>query len=843
MRSLRKRAGRRRRGLGAAGIGLILVGLVLAFGSLPASAAPSGSVSGVVRDGDGNPAGGICVTVQNGPGTRTDAAGAYTIGALASGTYALDVVDCNPTPHFVEQWYLGHRVAGDADPVTVTDGADTPLSDVTLERGVSIQGTVTGAGNPLTGMAVNVTPVAPGLPSASVQTDASGQYATSPLPPGDYRVGFSDPGPNPAWAPQYWKQQPDAGAANPVTLALSDGDVHGGIDAPLSPLAATEASIEGTVHGPSGDGLPNICVSVEVPRNGGGFDWIAGTNTAPAGTYRIDHLAPGDVRVHFRDCNNGPYIEQWYAGQANGDQSTPVSLTAGAVQSGIDATLARGVMVSGRAVDPQGNPIPGINVNVNPVDSGPSGWAQTDADGRYRTTGLPLGSYLVSFQDQRPTPVWASQYWDGAASRDSATVLRLTADDRPERAGVDATLSAGASVAGRVYAPGGGPAANICVNAVVLAGNNPDWIAGTSTSPDGSYRLGGLPTTAVRIMFQDCNNTGPYVTQWWQHQRDFEGATPLSLRPGAKRTGIDAHLTVAGALRGTVTDRAGRPLEGVCVQATAASFVGGLTRTAADGAYSLYLSRAGKFRVQFVDCTDRPQYSGQWWNAASAANATVITVASGQTVTNIDASLARGSCRHGVRQSREPQRRRDDNRVRRRLPAEPVRAVRAGQRRRHVLGAQRAVRDVRGRVPRLPTEPGAQRHGARSPVRGDELPGGVVEGRGHPPHAGRGRARSGRAGRRPRRDRARPARRRVRLVLRLRRAHDRLDHARPRRPHRRVHVRAARLAERDERGRGEGRARLHGQLHLDDRWHARFGPRHVVADHGHRSHRRRHLRL
>src|SRR3954453_14605296 len=204
----------------------------MAFGSLPASAAPSGSISGVVRDPGGDAVEDVCVTVQGGPGVRTDANGAYTIGTLDSGTYALGFVDCSASPHFVEQWFSGHRLVSDADLVTVTDGMDAPLADVTLERGVAIVGKVTGGGDALADMAVKVTRAAPGFPSAPAKTDADGHSLPPPLPPGDYEVAFSDPSPTPKWATQYWKQEADSGAADPVTLSLTDGDVHAGVDAP-----------------------------------------------------------------------------------------------------------------------------------------------------------------------------------------------------------------------------------------------------------------------------------------------------------------------------------------------------------------------------------------------------------------------------------------------------------------------------------------------------------------------------------------------------------------------------------------------------------------------------------
>ena len=51
--------------------------------------------------------------------------------------------DCRPSTRFVTQWYLGHTDPNSADPVTITDGVDTPLADVVLAAGVVVSGTVT----------------------------------------------------------------------------------------------------------------------------------------------------------------------------------------------------------------------------------------------------------------------------------------------------------------------------------------------------------------------------------------------------------------------------------------------------------------------------------------------------------------------------------------------------------------------------------------------------------------------------------------------------------------------------------------------------------------------------
>ncbi len=145
---------------------------------------------------------------------------------------------------------------------------------------------------------------------------------------------------------------------------------------------------------------------------------LAGTVTDADGRYTIGQLPATDIRVHFRDCNSGPYLDQWYDTQSGYESSTPVVLAAGDDRTGIDAQLTEGTEVAGRVTDANGNPIAGISVNVNPVDSGSSVGAQTDSSGNYRTSALPPGAYRVQFRDGSSPATWASQFWNGQVDAD-----------------------------------------------------------------------------------------------------------------------------------------------------------------------------------------------------------------------------------------------------------------------------------------------------------------------------------------------------------------------------------------------------------------------------------------
>ena len=147
--------------------------------------------------------------------------------------------------------------------------------------------------------------------------------------------------------------------------------------------------------------------------------------------------------------------------------------------------------MSGVVTDGSGTPLAGINVNANPFNGpGPSAGAQTAADGTYRTGPLPDGAYRVQFSD--PDNVWAIQYWPAANTFNTAGPVELSVAAGNEHGGVDASLTAAATITGVVTDAAGAPLADICVN-----GNTPEQGGfsglGSSarTAADGTYSLSG----------------------------------------------------------------------------------------------------------------------------------------------------------------------------------------------------------------------------------------------------------------------------------------------------------------------------------------------------------------
>ena len=291
-----------------------------------------------------------------------------------------------------------------------------------------------------------------------------------------------------------------------------------------------------------------------------------------------------------------------------------MSTTAGSASTGVDAELTTGITVSGTVTDSGGNPIPGINVWVNPDSSGSGAGAQTDANGNYTTSGLAPGSYRVQFSANGPDPAWATQFWNDQPSWNSSTLLTISDADTPNRAGIDAVLDQAATITGTVTDPHGAPVAGECVNTVVPSGQGYDGIANTNTGSDGTYALTGLPATPVLVLFQDCNQSGPYVDQWWDNQPDPSTALTIPLVAGATTPGIDAHLSVRGGDPRSREQRRWHAAPGDLRAGDPRRWFGGLARTDQNGDYSMTISRAGSYIVQFVDCNDSPAYAGQWWD-------------------------------------------------------------------------------------------------------------------------------------------------------------------------------------------------------------------------------------
>ena len=564
---------RRVRGRAILVAAFVVVAVLL--GSISAVAAPSGtgSISGHVVDRSGNPLAGICVNVDGGPGLQTDGSGAYTITGLDTGVYKVGFRDCNASPQFVSQWYLGRPDSGAADPLPVTDAVDT---------------------------------------------SAARRYLGA----------------------RHVRQR------------------HG--------------------HGPARCAVSAASASTRTSRTTASYDWIAGTTTAPDGDLHASASSPRPTSASTSaTAASGPFIDQWYDGQSDPNSSTPLVLGAGRQPDGRSTRSSpRRRRSAGRVTDANGNPIAGIYVNVNPTDRRLRRGARPTARVGTRPARCAAGTYRVQFQDSSPNPAWAAQYWNGQPSRNTATVLTLSAADGPVRDGSqrDADAPAPPSRA-RSPTPTGAPAGErLRQRGRRHAATVPTGSAARRPRATAPTRIGGLPATRGEGLLPGLQRRRAVRrSSGGSNQPDFDSATPLTLHAGrAPVRGRRAARRRGAVITGTVTDSAGHPLAGICAQATTATFVGGMARTRSDGQL---LDQPGRGPAATGSsswtATTRRSSPGEWWDdQPTAATARTVTVGAGQTVDPRRRGAGAGRGRLDLRAGRQRERRRDDDGVRRRVPPE-----------------------------------------------------------------------------------------------------------------------------------------------------------------------------
>lgn len=99
--------------------------------------------------------------------------------------------------------------------------------------------------------------------------------------------------------------------------------------------------IAGRVTDSQGNPLEDICVDAYDLEE----EWYWGGVTDPTGSYLIEELDPGSYKVLFEDCawwgrEEGEYVSEWYDDKPGFASAATVSVTAGRITTGINATLA-----------------------------------------------------------------------------------------------------------------------------------------------------------------------------------------------------------------------------------------------------------------------------------------------------------------------------------------------------------------------------------------------------------------------------------------------------------------------------------------------------------------------
>lgn len=593
------------------------------------------SLSGTVRDAKGKPLAlaRVSVITSSGDSTftvgnaETGSDGGWKIAALPAGNYTLRV-DGPDGGGFVSQFWKDKLDEQDADRITLTAGQARTGLDAALRLGGSVAGTVTDAKGDAVREASVVLYKWQGTRWSwfiDTWTDKAGRYSFASLPPGRYTVGFQGPADS-ILLDEWWKDTSDLETATGFEIAA--GTKVSEIDARL----ATGAVLGGRVTDAKGAPVAGVGVSVV-----DGNSWRS-VETDSNGRWTSTPLVAGSYTLNFQAPQGANLVSEWWKDAATAAAATTVTVAAGARITNLNTSLATGGTISGKVTDDRGRAVSGTEVHYS-VRTGsatePVGQVQTTKDGTYRIVGLPAGAYVVEFsRNERANLV--GEWWRNASSAASASAVAVAAGASVKA--IDASLSSGGILSGRLTGPDGRAVVDGYVSAVNTTSGRWEW---GLTASDGTWSLRALPPGAYRLQFSARNGSNT-VDEWWQNAGTAAAATPVSVSAGKTVSKLDVQLARGGTISGTVTGLSGKRLSDVQVSAHQAGRPVAWARTKSDGTYQLNGLADGKYTLQFrPDGTD---YAEAWWKGQpSSATATAVTIAKANDLRKIDVTLATGA--------------------------------------------------------------------------------------------------------------------------------------------------------------------------------------------------------
>ncbi len=472
--------------------------------------------------------------------TAGNSGGEYTIVGLPSGSYNVEFF-AREGANYLFQYYNGRVTEKEANQVSVTAPNTTSEIDAVLAVGGQITGKVTATGGaPL----ANVYVCAYATENRGCGfTNAGGEYTISGLPTGLYEVEFFPEFELFSGEGRNYLPQLDEG------VSVTAGGTTPGVDAVLPP----GGQITGTVSGAEGDEGIEVCAYAEPSGD------LAGcTLTNASGVYTISSLTSGKYKVGFFRAYQGQnYQPQYYQDKASLEEGEEVVVTAGgSPTTGVDAAMSVGGQITGKVTAASGGAaLADIDVCAYGAAGGEYGGCTfTNAGGEYTISGLTSGKYKVGFFASEGLN-YLSQYYEDKASFAAGKEVVVTAGGSPAT-GVDAAMSVGGQITGKVTAASGGAAlAHVEVCAEEATSH---YETCSSTDAGGEYTISGLSTGTYAVAFYTFPEEGAnYLPQYYNGQSSAAAAGAVEVTAGSMQSGIDAALIPGGVITGKVTAAAG----------------------------------------------------------------------------------------------------------------------------------------------------------------------------------------------------------------------------------------------------------------------------------------------
>ncbi len=464
------------------------------------------TASGIVTDSAGKPVSGATV------GTGFSRGKKVTCGP--DGRFTLRALPVKRILRFTAE--ADGYVAGRSEDLRFKSGEEFDGVTIFLSRGGTVVGQVLLADrSPAVGATVRLVPVERGsgvvrLPTATTGPD--GRFEINSVIPGDHRATATLRG--------------TLGGSADVLDVIEDG-----VTTSIVIQLGVADSITGMVTDEQGRPVKGAQLSARPAEPIPGGRYVS-ARSAEDGRFSLDGLTPGLYRVGVRP-------------QRGGLEAAFVEVPSGTAD--VSLTLPAPGEISGRVLQPDGQPVTSCSLRLSPV-SGGAGSVFTrvrDPDGNFSLSGLSPGEYRVSASSP-----------DGSNS--PGTVVLVASGGRVP--GIVLTLMPPGVVTGRVLSETGRPIVGAQVHASTTSRAGSSGRGSARSDRDGGFELKGLRPGTYRIQ---ASKDGMIALT--------EGIVVLS---GVVAT-ADIRFRPTGGILVTVLDESGVPIPGasVHVRSTGGIFV------------------------------------------------------------------------------------------------------------------------------------------------------------------------------------------------------------------------------------------------------------------------------
>jgi hypothetical protein len=381
----------------------------------------------------------------------------------------------------------------------------------------------------------------------------------------------------------------------------------------------------------------------------GRLHWVRHGESDNNGNYEITDLIPGNY-VLFANARG--YIGEYYDNTRNYLEAFVLTVGEDDTLRNKDFGLSKGAKIKGQVVaDADSLPLAGAHVvarlKLNPRFAR---HVLTDRDGNYSIDALPTGSYVV-----RANLIgYAGEYYDDVSTWEAATPVNVSEPDSAE--GKNFGLATQSAISGQIVdaadqSPIGGATIHVFKAFTVqldVALHHRPLFRETKSNDQGEYILQVPPGNYYVLA-----SAQGFNPEFFDNARKFADAVTVPVKADSHSANIDFDLVARSSIAGIVEDQnSGAPIAGAVIEAfyenelldVNAASTGFRAISNESGQYRIENLPTGKYLVRAVARTYLPEYYN---DVANKREATIVPVADGTEITDINFTLEKGGAISG----------------------------------------------------------------------------------------------------------------------------------------------------------------------------------------------------